>query len=253
MCTVMGFTRALILLVLSAKFSTPLDTVIGGHTCRRIAAQLPGGGDLFAYATRLGVAVTDPHKAICHDILAAQVWPASRALAYEIPRLTHEAGSHFGHTPTFCEFGGGGGLVSLAAAREGCDVLCTDVDELSPLLVRAAADVQGLTVRTAPTDLTADPIAIPSADLYVMADVFVTNDVAVGAARCCWAALQRGSWVVVAAQQDRVCRVTFLEQLRAMAPVDISSQLRSVLARGWVPNASGPLGLFDVDESTVKY
>ena len=245
-------------------------TTIGGHAVVRREAAIAGGDPIWAYATRLGVPPAE--GCVSHDVLAAQIWPASRVVAFEIDAIVRaaEAGRgddrRVGSTGgvTMCELGSGSGLISLAAAKVGCvDVIATDVDQLSPSLIATAAAEQGLAgaISTRYLDLTAsagggDPL--PSADVFVMADVFVTDTVAFGAAARAWEALERGSMVVVAAQGDRSCRGSFLDRLRDSAPAWAQAEgpVRTALEGGWgVPQyaSTGPLVLRDVDEADVAY
>lgn len=230
------------------------------------------GDPIWAFATRLGVC--SAKDALEHDILACQIWPASRVVAFEMGTIVRAAEAGRGDNRrrkdgssggvTMCELGSGSGLISLAAAKVGCvDVIATDVDQLSPSLIATAAAEQGLAdaISTRYLDLTATAeggYPLPPADVVVMADVFVTDAVAFGAAARAWEALERGSMVVVAAQGDRSCRGSFLNRLRDTAPAWAQSQgpVRTALERGWVvPQyaSAGPLVLRDVDEADVTY
>lgn len=275
--------RLLVLLtvLVSIERVTSLAAVVGGYAVTRRLAKLSNKDSLFAFSVKLGA--PPAADAMRHDVLAAQVWPASRAVAFEMQTIVREAEAAFcdqSRPLQVLELGSGSGLAGLAAAKFGAEVLCTDVDKLSPLLIGAAASEQGLAVKTAHLDLLdSEPAPLPSADLLVLADVFVTTDVAEGAARRCWEALSRGSWVIAASQGDRSCRGAFLEHLRrtirseearstTIIPPQQSEAIRRALEQGWtdvcmtsptiVDDDGGgrrlqPLILWDVDELSVKY
>lgn len=242
---------------------------IGGHPVVPRQAQLDGGGSLWAYSTRLGEPAAR-EGSVKHDILAAQVWPASRVVAYEMQQLLSAsrrrqycgdvgAGAGDEEKSVVClELGAGSGLISLAAAKLGAHAICSDVDELSPLLVQEAAAKQGLSVTTRFLDVTAKPEEdpLPPADIVVMADIFVSDQVAMGAAARVWEALERGAMAVVAAQGDRSCRESFLRRLRETAPTWADEPTSAALDGGWlVPEFYGdsPLVLRHVEESDVVY
>ena len=270
----------LLLLLLLKTFSDGLT--IGGHAVRRRVARTQDDNEepLFALSVDLGIASNNSTNSTDYDILASQIWPASRQLAYDWPQITD---SFPWQLQRVCELGAGSGLVGLAAARASplADVYITDVDDLSSLLVDAAAAEQGLTnVRTGHFDL-CDAGELPAdVDLYIMSDIFVTTEVAAGAARRCVEALAAGACVIVAAQAERVARETFLSHLRATAaeehdgPVVMPvvrgaeggaagsagvlgprhADAAAALERGWCAESlSWPLSLLDVDEGRVPY
>ena len=263
-------------LLLLPSMAGGLRSTIGGYAVRPRYAKTktPGLGCndddedmslLFTYCRDLGANTGELNlKTPVHsDVLAAQIWPAARLLAYDIldtlleieplvlplsPAAASAVSSCAQEPPILrlCELGAGSGLVGLSAARasqylqhQRCqqpkqhdgspqmraawEVLLTDVDPLAPMLSEAAAHDMGLDpslVRTARADLlrsAADGAPLPGAHLYVLADVFVDDEVARGAARRCAEALASGALVLVAAQADRSCRETFLAHLRSIA------------------------------------
>jgi hypothetical protein len=246
------------------------------------------------------------------NFLATQVWPSSRTASAVLER-------NMDASWTVCELGCGPGLPSLAAARSGARrVIATDVDDVALCMVRAAAIEQGFIVvvdddddidrvgdENAPRiraddegnrrgrrgrrpddafvtmkfDLTSRDTPLPTADLYVLSDVFESSSVAEGAAWHVRNVLSnnRGrTWgddrpmsssspssssgifsrVWVFAQSDRAQRDTFLGRMREWYENDDEDRDRRRHV-GWTmdhnPNRDDELWLFDLDETTVDY
>ena len=234
------------------------------------------------------------------NILATQVWPSARVAATTLEELIINEDSDFSaHSNsqretkervkfTVCELGCGPGLPSLAAAllsntREmqfDLQVIATDVDEFALDLVNSAATEQGLNdiISTRVLDLIEagredwdekkNNAWINDVDLFVMADVFESSDVAIGAARLTQRVLsltednrnERGNQrqevhrkpkrVLVFAQTDRSQREVYLEELQKNLSLHSSSL-------AWKPpelyGLEERLWLCDVDETLVKY
>lgn len=195
------------------------------------------------------VASTPPFDRPEINFLATQVWPSARTVAH----CLHQR-SILQPQWTVCELGCGPGLPSLTAARKCRRVIATDLDPFALKLVQTAAAEQGLpNVQTQPFDLVDHTTSsLPSADLYVLSDVFESSSVAHGAARVVLQALQQQQpcrvWVF--AQSDRAQREVFLQDLQKHLS---DKQL------GWQNPRDGPfkddesLWLCDVDETTVFY
>lgn len=147
-----------------------------------------------------------------HDPLASSYWPAARPLA----ALIAESGWAKGQR--VLELGAGTGLCSLTAASSGAaSVLATDVSELALQLLSSAAAEQGLAVRTARLDaLDASSQPLPPADLLVLSDLFVTEELARGHARRCAEALASGYSRVLVVDPGRSTREGFLRELEAL-------------------------------------
>ena len=157
-----------------------------------------------------------------------------------------------------CELGCGPGLPSLVFAdmvsRDGRlleqpRVFATDLDEFALRLVEQAAKDQNIALITQRFDLVQDePSTLPQADLYLMADVFESTNVAQGAARCTAHLLQNGASVWVFAQSDRVQREKYLQDLQ---------NLLQDTSLAWQPMNQPPgnakLWLCDFDETNVQY
>ena len=78
----------LLLLLLLKTFSDGLT--IGGHAVRRRVARTQDDNEepLFALSVDLGIASNNSTNSTDYDILASQIWPASRQLAYDWPQIT---------------------------------------------------------------------------------------------------------------------------------------------------------------------
>lgn len=192
------------------------------------------------------------------NFLATQVWPSARVASAAIEAYVDPT-----KIQSLCELGCGPGLPSLTAARVGVQhVIATDIDTLALELVQQAAREQQLTsnLSTQQFDLLLtqqddDQQSLPDADLYLLSDVFESNNVAIGAAHLTSRILlenskRSSSHVWVFAQTDRAQRDAYLVELRALLHDD--KTLR------WTPFESGPsssskLWLCDVDETKVKY
>lgn len=202
--------------------------------------------------------VADSSSVGSSNFLATQVWPASRVasdmICKHLPALqinkrkVGEEGTVF----TMCELGCGPGLPSLTAAArtKPISVISTDIDGTALKMVKLAGEHQNLdNLSTQIFDMTDNTLTLPSADLYVLSDVFENNAVARGAAKFTHDALSRGKYVWVFAQYDRAQRDTFVEELTLLmkdeSPIfslSWDSQFRDEL-----------LWLCDVDENNVSY
>ncbi len=182
------------------------------------------------------------------NFLATQVWPSARVAAWQIERHASMINAQ-----SFCELGCGPGLPSITAANIGIpQVWATDIDEYALSLVRAAAEEQGLVVKTRTVDLLS-VYDLPDCDLYVLSDVFESAAVARGAARICEGLLRKKKAVWVFAQSDRVQREVFLREMKQRLGED---------AMEWSPVEKGPTAaaksqpnfwLADINETEVNY
>jgi methylase of polypeptide subunit release factors len=177
-----------------------------------------------------------------------------------------------------CELGCGPALPSLTAAKMGAKVIATDYDLFALEMVRAAAEEQGFVAGdgedqrfiTRQFDLTSKENELPSADLYIMSDVFESSAVAEGAAWHVQSLLSKSdnddsvtkttknsddatkpmSRVWVFAQSDRSQRDFFLAKMRECHNFNNKTL-------GWTsnhtPDRDARLWLFDLDETVVQY
>lgn len=131
---------------------------LGGQTLRLLRVDRPD--DLLDHITQEEYAVDErlPYW--------AELWPAALALAEHVIGRVPVAGRRV------IELGAGMGLVSLAAARAGADVLATDYEEDALRFVRANAALNGLRVRAAHLDWRdLRPLRGETFDLVLASDV----------------------------------------------------------------------------------
>ena len=162
-------------------------------------------------------------------------------------------------------------MPSLTAARCGAkQVVATDVDNFALELVEASAREQGFLdegggrggrrFQTLQFDMMSKT-PLPSADLYLISDVFESSSVAKGAAFHVQNALLNNSkskgnksrfWVF--AQQDRAHRETFIRLMQDYYDSAVESE-RKILewSSNHSPDKDAELWLFDLDEIHVRY
>jgi len=140
------------------------------------------------------------------DPYAGILWPSSIALARAIvPEI--EAGMHV------VDAGSGTGLISLAAARRGAEVLALDHDPVALQLLAAAAARQSLHVATAVFDLTsAQPL--PRCDVMIFSDLLYQRDFALMVAGRAVEAVRQGARVLVG-DPGRIGRDAFVAAVAA--------------------------------------
>ena len=243
------FARWVPLIAAAGALSTAPRRMIDGHPVRVITHTLAEATEISVFTRDLTTGVAPSSQ----DALAGQLWPSARALATEVhARLLRAQPSR----PTVVELGCGVGMVSLAAAAAGVDVVASDVDGFARACVAAAAADAGFArVDVVPFDLAARD-ALPRlapGDWVVMSDVFVTPAVARAAARRCVEAVDAGARVFVG-DCGRCTRDDFLAELRLGARLP-SEGLRfrdAAELRRWeaarAPSALPPLLLLDTSE-----
>ena len=144
-----------------------------------------------------------------HDPLSSCHWPASVPLA----RLLARSQSGL-EGKRVIELGCGTGVCALASARAGAtEVLATDIDEVALAMTAAAAAAQNLSaVRTLVFDAESWETPLPSADVLILSDLFVTNRLARAHGCRVAEALSRGL-VVLVVDPGRSSRASFLAEL----------------------------------------
>jgi Lysine methyltransferase len=190
------------------------------------------------------------------NFLATQVWPSARVAA----RALETYGlSLVNKQLTICELGCGPGLPSVTAASTlQCEVIATDIDDLALHLVAAAAAEQdiGDLVTTRKYDLIQaewEAEWMDAVDLFVMSDVFESQDIAKGAARLTQRIMSdsQNSTLWVFAQSDRAQREVYLNELRGLLPSNLG------VLNGWSAfdsyNPNERLWICDLDETKVNY
>ena len=142
-----------------------------------------------------------------HDPLSSCYWPAAAALAELVADLSIPG--------EYLEIGCGTGLLSLTAAMHGATVLATDVSQTSLDFTSAAADAQGLSIRTRIFDAMNLVDPLPEAECLLLSDVFVTDELATAIAARVAEACAAGSAYrrVFVVDPGRSTRRTFLDAL----------------------------------------
>lgn len=138
------------------------------------------------------------------DSYSAVLWPASLAIAMELPGLVS-------HGDYVLDLGAGTGLASLTAASLGAYVTAYDHDPFALRLVEEASRLQGLTVETIEFDLLSlEPL--PPADLIILSDLFYDYDLADALARRVVEQVAMGGRAI-AGDPDRTATSAFLDYL----------------------------------------
>jgi predicted nicotinamide N-methyase len=151
-------------------------------------------------SARLDQAVDDSSV----DPYATTLWPASLAIARELPDLI-SPGDHV------LDLGAGTGLVTLTAAYLGAYATAFDHDPFALRLVEEAAHLQGLVVDTIHFDLhSAEPL--PPADLIIAADLLYDYDLADSVAQRVADQVSRGGRAIIG-DPGRVATMAFLDYL----------------------------------------
>ncbi len=149
---------------------------------------------------RLDHAVNDP----AIDPYATVLWPASLAIAMELPDLISPGDQ-------VLDLGSGIGLATLTAAHLGAYATAYDHDPFALRLIEEAARMQGLTVDTIEFDLHS-PEPLPPADLIILSDLLYDYDLADSLARRVAEQVLRGGHAIIG-DPGRVATSAFLDYL----------------------------------------
>jgi predicted nicotinamide N-methyase len=203
----------------------------------RVPLHLNDDSSPFAYAASSIVDIK-PHQ----NFLATQVWPAARETARFLQYTQPVA-------PVICELGCGPGLPSLTAAKllgSVEKVIATDLDPLALELVHAAACDQGISLlETHVIDLCGQEL--PTADLYILSDVFESPLVAESAAQLLFSRVADKARVWVFCQSDRAQREAFQKTLSSL----LGETLEWISTKDYKP--TNRICLFNVDETEAWY
>ena len=197
---------------------------------------------------------------IKYNFLASQVWPSARVAASTCEK-------HVKKKWKVCEFGCGPALPSLTLANLGIHVVATDIDELALQMASKAAFDQNIDkyFTTRKLDLVSeddiDVLDDINADLYILSDVFESDDVGIGAAKLTIKALESGANVWVFAQSDRAQRESYRLELERCGVGKLYGDLEwKPFSDRYIPNGEGGEGevshrllLCDLDEVRVDY
>jgi predicted nicotinamide N-methyase len=178
--------------------------IISGVATKRV---LPGTGLPFVYEAAWEATATG---AVEHDPLSSCFWPAATPLARLVAALATPGEERY------LELGCGTGLISLTVAKAGAShVLATDVSHTALAFTMAAAHDQDLDVETRFFDVLSEA-PLPCADVLILSDLFVTDELARAYAKRVTEALgQHGFRRIFVVDPGRSTRRTFLDALRA--------------------------------------
>jgi predicted nicotinamide N-methyase len=122
------------------------------------------------------------------------------------------------------DFGGGGGVTSLAAARAGGLVTLNDIDPWALLVAGIAADAQDLSVTTLQDDICARPAAADAYDVVLCSDLAYERSQAPLQRRVLERAARRGAAVLVADAGRKyfdATGMTLLAEYEVDVPLDL--------------------------------
>ncbi|MBI1948475.1 MAG: methyltransferase domain-containing protein [Deltaproteobacteria bacterium] len=189
----------------------------------RVVEGVPGGALTLFELADVDAALDDAIRTGGRAPYGGVLWDAAPCLAAVLLRRDL-AGRRV------VELGCGLGLVALACARAGAQVLATDVDETALQATRRAAAHAGLSIATGMFDVTA-AAPLPKADVVVAADLLYEPALAAALARRAREGLAAGACVVIG-DPGRVGRAAFAAALGAHArfePVVVGEHTAEVL------------------------
>jgi predicted nicotinamide N-methyase len=138
----------------------------------------------------------------------ADLWPSARVLADEVAVMRVQG-------QRVLELGCGLGLVSLAAAAAGADVLATDYyDDATRFARLNVAEATGRAIRTRMVDWTALPHGLGRFDVVLASDVLYEHRYAALVANAIAKTLVRGGEAIVA-DPGRIAIAEFLDECAA--------------------------------------
>lgn len=175
-------------------------TSVGGVPVRRV------GQHPYPWVYEADLAASQSGSITRHDPLSSCFWPAATALASLISRWRWDG-------QRCLELGCGTGLCSLTAATMGAaSVMATDVSLVSLQLTQAAAADQRLNVSVAEFDVLSNA-ALITADVLILSDLFVTEDLARAHARRVHEAMCAGFETILVVDPGRSTRAVFTSRL----------------------------------------
>lgn len=176
----------------------------------------------------------EEQKLSAGDPYGAVLWPAAWAVAnYLLTEINQGDERDTNKKPlegvSILELGTGTGLVAIAAASAGADVLATDYEPLALELARYAAarlHEPELSIKTQFFDICDDAVELPQADLVVAADIMYEPKTGRALAKRVVEALKRGSRVIVGDSPGRAGRPAYLEALKKLGVPNAKFQER---------------------------
>jgi predicted nicotinamide N-methyase len=156
----------------------------------------------------------------------AYPWPAGAALARLLLDQPHRVAGR-----RVLDFGSGGGIASLAAARAGAEeVVANDIDPWALAVARQAALAQDLRVTLLHADLTLDAAATGGFDVILCADLGYERSFAAAQRAVLDGARRNGAHVLVADAGRAYFRTHGLELLETFE-LDVPDDLEGVPRR----------------------
>jgi predicted nicotinamide N-methyase len=230
--------------------------IVDGFSCREVHIDLPVVGtvtvleataqaqeDLVDMALALDESeVHGEQKLSAGDPYGAVLWPAAWAVAKYLLTTGTLGSRNMEDAPlkgvSIVELGTGTGLVSIAAALGGAQVLATDYEPLALALTQYSAQTfhgKTLHIETQLLDMCDYDTPLPKADIVVAADIMYEPKTGIAMAYRAVEGLKQGSRVIVGDSPGRPGRPAFLETLRSLG---VSKEARFVETIG--RTCSGP-------------
>ena len=147
------------------------------------------------------------------DPYGSVLWPAARVVSLKLSQI--EGLSH----KTVLELGSGTGLVGLFAAKLAKRVIASDFSEFCIQMIKKAValnDIHEDKIKVIHFDVKDFTIALPKADVVVLADVLYDKHLGIAVAHRVYEALMRGNCVIVGDSPTRQGREPFLNELRKL-------------------------------------
>jgi predicted nicotinamide N-methyase len=176
------------------------------------------------------VAVWEAAEALAGFTLPAPFWAYPWAGGSALARVILDRPA-FVEGRSVLDFGTGGGIAALAAARAGAaDVMANDIDPWALLVTGIAADAQNLRVRTLEIDLCDAPDSIRDVDVLLCSDLSYERRQAPRQRRVLEHALDSGAAVLVADAGRTYFDATGMHLLGEFA-VDVPADLEGTRRR----------------------
>jgi predicted nicotinamide N-methyase len=186
------------------------------------------------------VAVWEAAEALAGQNLPAPFWAYVWAGGTALARVVLDRPETVRGRRVF-DFGGGGGVASLAAARAGGLVTLNDVDPWAVEVAAIAADAQGLALDTLADDVCATPAVVDAWEVVLCSDLAYERSQAPRQRRVLDRAARRGATVLVADAGRKYfdpAGMTLLAEYEVTVPQDLegtTSRVARVYRMGQAP------------------